>query len=110
MDMTTIPHKQRAVQLVGADRLQVNESKTVFEPGPHQVLTRVEVVGLCFSDLKLLKQFSDHARKTQVTGGIDAAALSGMPNYVPGNQPAVPDTKLSCASSRWPECRKVSCG
>ena len=90
METTTIPLKQRAVQLVGPDRLQVNEDKTVLAPGPHQVLGRVEVVGLCFSDLKLLKQFSGHARKSPVTGGIDPRALSEMPNYVPGDQPAVP--------------------
>lgn len=88
--MTIIPQKQRAVQLVGPDHLQINDAKAVFEPGPHQVLGRVEVVGLCFSDLKLLKQFSGHARKSPVTSGIDARALSEMPNYVPGNQPAVP--------------------
>ena len=87
---TTIPQKQRAVQLVGPDQLQVNETKPVFEPGPHQVLGRVEVVGLCFSDLKLLKQFSGHARKSAVTAGIDAKALLEMPNYVPGDKPVVP--------------------
>jgi threonine dehydrogenase-like Zn-dependent dehydrogenase len=90
MTATVIPEKQRAVQLVGPDRLQVNETKAVAEPGPHQILGRVEVVGLCFSDLKLLKQFSNHARKSPVTTGIDSKALSEMPNYVPGDQPVVP--------------------
>jgi threonine dehydrogenase-like Zn-dependent dehydrogenase len=90
MANATIPRTQRAVQLVGPDQLQVNEGKAVLEPGPHQVLGRVEVVGLCFSDLKLLKQFSGHARKSPVTSGIDSKALSEMPNYVPGDQPAVP--------------------
>jgi len=85
-----IPQKQRAVQLVGPDQLRVNESKPVFEPGPHQVLGRVEVVGLCFSDLKLLKQFSGHARKSEVASGIDPKALAEMPNYVPGEKPTVP--------------------
>jgi len=90
MATTTIPPNQRAVQLVGPDRLQVNEAKAVVEPGPHQILGRVEVVGLCFSDLKLLKQFSGHARKSPVTAGIDSKTLSEMPNYVPGDKPAVP--------------------
>jgi threonine dehydrogenase-like Zn-dependent dehydrogenase len=90
--MTTaiIPKKQRAVQLVGPDQLQLNESKDVLEPGPHQILGRVEVVGLCFSDLKLLKQFSGHARKSPVTMGIDLGALEEMSNYVPGDKPTVP--------------------
>jgi L-sorbose 1-phosphate reductase len=90
MTTNTIPEKQRAVQLIGPDQLQINESKAVFDPGPNQVLGRVEVVGLCFSDLKLLKQFSGHVRKSTVTAGIDSSALLEMPNYVPGDQPTVP--------------------
>jgi threonine dehydrogenase-like Zn-dependent dehydrogenase len=90
MPTTTILQKQRAVQLVGPDQLQINEAKAVFEPGPHQVLGRVEVVGLCYSDLKLLKQFSGHARKSSITAGIDQKALEQMPHYVPGGKPAVP--------------------
>ena len=90
MPTTSIPEKQRAVQLVGPDQLRVNEAKLVFTPGAHQVLCRVEVCGLCFSDLKLLKQFSGHARKSEITAGIDAAALAQMPHYVPGEKPAVP--------------------
>jgi threonine dehydrogenase-like Zn-dependent dehydrogenase len=88
--MPSIPHKQQAVQLVGPDQLLVNSEKPIVSPGPHQVLARVEAVGLCFSDLKLLKQFSKHARKSIVASGLDAKALSEMPNYVPGDKPAVP--------------------
>ena len=76
--------------MVGPDQLKLNESKPVFEPGPHQVLGRVEVVGLCFSDLKLLKQFSGHARKSPVVSGVDPQALAEMPNYVPDEKPTVP--------------------
>jgi threonine dehydrogenase-like Zn-dependent dehydrogenase len=90
MPTTTIPEKQRAVQLVAPDQLRVNDAKPVFQPGPHQVLCQVEVCGLCFSDLKLLKQFSGHARKSEITAGIDAAALAQMPHYVPGEKPVVP--------------------
>jgi len=78
------------VQLVGPDQLRLNESKPVTAPGPHQVLGRVEVVGLCFSDLKLLKQFSGHARKSPVASGIDPQTLAEMPNYVPDTKPTVP--------------------
>lgn len=88
--MNPIPQTQRAVQLVGPDQLKINEQKQVFQPGPHQVLCRVEVCGLCFSDLKLLKQFSGHARKSEVKAGIDQQALLEMPHYVPGDKPAVP--------------------
>ena len=88
--MTTIPQTQQAVQLVGPDQLQLNPSKPVFQPGAHQVLGKVEVVGLCFSDLKLLKQFSGHARKSAVASGVDVQTLAGMPHYVPGDQPTVP--------------------
>jgi threonine dehydrogenase-like Zn-dependent dehydrogenase len=90
MAANPIPKQQRAVQLFGPDQLRINEHKDVFEPGPHQVLGRVEVVGLCFSDLKLLKQFSGHARKSPVASGIDAGALAEMPNYVPNEKPTVP--------------------
>jgi threonine dehydrogenase-like Zn-dependent dehydrogenase len=90
MSTTTIPENQRAVQLVGPDQLRVNESKPVFEPGPHQILCRVEVCGLCFSDLKLLKQFSGHARKSEISSGIGKDALAQMPHYVPGDKPVVP--------------------
>jgi len=87
---TIIPEKQRAVQLVGPDQLRLNESKPVFQPGPHQVLCQVEVCGLCFSDLKLLKQFSSHARKSEVAAGLAPDILAQMPHYVPGEKPAVP--------------------
>jgi threonine dehydrogenase-like Zn-dependent dehydrogenase len=87
---TEIPQTQEAVQLIGPDQLQLNRSKPVFRPGPHQLLGRVEVTGLCFSDLKLLKQFSGHARKSPVAGGVDPQALAQMPHYVPGDKPTVP--------------------
>ena len=90
MPTAVIPKQQRAVQLVGPDQLRINETKAVLEPGPDQVLGRVEVVGLCFSDLKLLNQFSGHARKSSITAGIDPGFLREMPNYVPGDKPTVP--------------------
>jgi threonine dehydrogenase-like Zn-dependent dehydrogenase len=81
---------QYAVQLVGPDKLILNESKEVHMPGPHQILCRVEVVGLCFSDLKLLKQFSGHVRKSEIVSGIDLEILREIPSYVPGEAPTVP--------------------
>lgn len=86
----TVPKQQRAVQLVGPDSLRLNENKDVFPPGPYQVLGKVEVVGLCFSDLKLLKQFSGHVRKSEVATGIAKEILGEMPHYVPGEKPTVP--------------------
>lgn len=88
--MTAIPEKQRALQLVASDQLRIAEDKPVFQPGPRQVLCQVEVCGLCFSDLKLLKQFSGHARKSEIVSGIAPDALAQMPNYVPGEKPVVP--------------------
>ncbi len=86
----TIPAKQYAVQLVGPDQLILNTSKEVFRPGPHQVLARVEVVGLCFSDLKLLKQFTGHVRKGPVVAGLDLEILKEIPSYVPDEALTVP--------------------
>jgi threonine dehydrogenase-like Zn-dependent dehydrogenase len=88
--MTDHPETQHAVQLVGPDELAFNDSKPVPKPGPHQILCRVEVVGLCFSDLKLLKQFSSHVRKSEIVTGIDTEILKGVPSYVPGKAPTVP--------------------
>ena len=85
-----IPATQHAVQLVGPDELRLNTAKSVPRPGAHQVLCRVEVCGLCFSDLKLLKQFSAHARKSPVLSGVDAQVLEEIPAYVPGAAPTVP--------------------
>jgi threonine dehydrogenase-like Zn-dependent dehydrogenase len=81
---------QTAVQLIGPDQLQLNENKSVPLPGPHQILCKVEAVGLCFSDLKLLKQFSNHARKTEILDGIEQSILKEVPSYVPDSAPTVP--------------------
>jgi threonine dehydrogenase-like Zn-dependent dehydrogenase len=88
--MTDIPQTQYAVQLVGPDKLILNKSKGVPRPGRHQILCRVEAVGLCFSDLKLLKQFSSHVRKSEVVSGIDLNILKEIPSYVPGEAATIP--------------------
>jgi threonine dehydrogenase-like Zn-dependent dehydrogenase len=81
---------QNAVQLTGPNELALNKSKPIVPPGRHQVLCRVEAVGLCFSDLKLLRQFSAHPRKAAIVGGIDQAVLAEIPSYVPNGKPTVP--------------------
>lgn len=85
-----LPATQHAVQLTGPGHLRLNTAKPVPRPGPHEILMKVEAVGLCFSDLKLLKQFDQHARKSEVTAGVDAEALGRMQSYVPGSRPTVP--------------------
>ena len=85
-----LPAIQCAVQLTGPDRLQHTRSKPVPKPGPHEFLCKVDVVGLCFSDLKLLAQFSNHVRKTPVLSGAPEGLLESFPAYVPGDQPTVP--------------------
>lgn len=96
MTTATIPETQYAVQLVGPDTLRLNTVKSVPLPGPHEILVKVEAVGLCFSDLKLLKQFDKHARKTEIVGGIDPQILRGIQSYQPGNLPTVPGHELVC--------------
>ena len=88
--MVDLSKTQYAVQLVGPDELVLNKSKEVFAPGRHQILCRVEAVGLCFSDLKLLKQFSSHVRKSKIVSGIDLEILREIPSYVPGEAPTIP--------------------
>ena len=91
-----LPATQFAVQLVGPDRLVLNRRKAVVRPGPHQVLARIEAVGLCFSDLKLLKRFADHPRKGPVVSGLDPGVLAEIPSYVPGDLPTVPGHEAVC--------------
>ena len=85
-----IPEKQTAVQLVGPDKLVLNSNKSVHQPGPHQILARVEAVGLCFSDMKLLHAFTEHTRKGPVISGIDPEVLKEIPSYVPNESRTVP--------------------
>jgi len=85
-----IPEKQVAVQLVGPDELVLNEEKDVHKPGPHQILGKVESVGLCFSDMKLLHAFTGHPRKGPIIEGIDQEILKEIPSYVPNELPTVP--------------------
>lgn len=93
---TLIPATQHAVQLVGPGELKLNQTKPVPTPGPHEILAKVEAVGLCFSDLKLLKQFHDHVRKSEVVAGIEKSVLAGIQGYVPGKQPVVPGHEVVC--------------
>jgi threonine dehydrogenase-like Zn-dependent dehydrogenase len=88
--MTNLPKTQYAVQLIGSDELILNKSKDIHRPGSHQILCKIEACGLCFSDLKLLKQFSSHVRKGAIISGIDFEILKEIPSYVPGKEPAVP--------------------
>lgn len=84
-----LPSTQHAVQLVRANELRVNATKPVLGPVGTQILARVEATSLCFSDLKLLKQFSDHPRKSAVMPGL-VENLPDNPAYVPGELATVP--------------------
>jgi threonine dehydrogenase-like Zn-dependent dehydrogenase len=88
--MSALPSTQHAVQLVGPSQLKLNPAKAVTQPGPHEILLKIEACGLCFSDLKLLKQFNAHARKSDVIGGLAPDVLSGIQSYVPNEKPVVP--------------------
>ena len=92
--MENIPTKQRAVQLTGADELSFNPAKSIDMPNDYQILCKVEAVGLCFSDLKLLKQFSNHARKSKIVAGVDQAVLAEYPGYKTGKEPVVPGHEI----------------
>ena len=91
-----IPQTQCAIQLVGPDKLELNTKKEVYAPGPHQMIGKIDAVGLCFSDLKLLKQFDGHVRKSEVVSGIDTSILEELPSYQPGNNPTVPGHEVFC--------------
>ena len=91
-----IPSIQSAVQVFEPGLVGLNSRKSVLSPGPYQVLVRVETVGLCFSDLKLLKQFDKHPRKSQIISGIDNEILKEIPSYKPDLQPTVPGHETLC--------------
>src|SRR3972149_281967 len=91
-----IPVTQYAVELTGPDELCVNSHKQVYQPGPFGILAKVEAVGLCFSDLKLLKQFDSHARKSSIISGISKEMLDGISSYKPDRQPTVPGHEACC--------------
>jgi L-sorbose 1-phosphate reductase len=84
------------VQLVGPADLRLNPAKPVHRPGPHEILIRIEAVGLCFSDLKLLQQFSAHPRKAEIVGGLPPEVLQGIQSYVPNEKPTVPGHEVAC--------------
>lgn len=92
----SIPETQYAVQLVGPSQLRLNKEKEVYKPGPTQLLAKVEAVGLCFSDLKLLKQFTAHARKSEILSGLSKEVLAEIPSYAAGEKPTVPGHEAVC--------------
>jgi threonine dehydrogenase-like Zn-dependent dehydrogenase len=85
-----IPAAQHAIQFVDAGRIVHNRNKAVPQPGPYQILVRMEAVGICFSDTKLLHAFTSHPRKSEVLSGLDASVLAEIPSYAPGSLPTVP--------------------
>jgi threonine dehydrogenase-like Zn-dependent dehydrogenase len=89
-DERQIPVTQHAIQIVDAGRILHNREKAVPVPGPHQILVRMEAVGICFSDTKLLHAFTSHPRKGPVISGLDAEVLAEIPSYTPGRLPTVP--------------------
>jgi len=95
-DSAAIPQTQHALQLIGPSQLKLNTAKDVHLPGPHQILAKVEAVGLCFSDLKLLKQFAEHPRKSQVVSGVGPDVLDSLPSYAPDDKPTVPGHEVVC--------------
>jgi len=76
--------------------MKLRSDKNVPQPGPHQILVKVEAVGLCFSDMKLLKQFDQHPRKGTVTSGDENNLLKDFSGYKPEKLPTVPGHEAVC--------------
>jgi threonine dehydrogenase-like Zn-dependent dehydrogenase len=89
-DAPRIPATQHAIQIVDAGRTVHNRAKAVPVPGPYQILVKMEAVGICFSDTKLLHAFTSHPRKSEVLSGLAPEVLAEIPSYVPGALPVVP--------------------
>ncbi len=94
--MNELPKTQYAVQLIGPNELILNNRKEVYLPGPYQLVAKIEAVGLCFSDLKLLKQFSKHPRKGPIVSGISQDVLKEIPSYKINDEPIVPGHEAVC--------------
>ena len=84
-----IPEPQHAVQFVGPGEIVHNTSNPVHQPGPTQLLLKMEACGICFSDTKLLHAWINHPRKSECSG-LPADVLAEIPSYVPGTKPTVP--------------------
>lgn len=62
-----IPATQLAWQVFGAGLEKVGKEKEPVEvpvpqPGPDELLARVDAAGICFSDIKIIRQGGDHPR------------------------------------------------
>ncbi len=88
--MRMTPNRQYAVQLTGPDKLELNLNKPVHAPNDYQMLCQVEATGLCYSDLKLVKQFDKHVRKFEVVAPEYQSSLKEYPAYQPYRNPTVP--------------------
>lgn len=90
VSLESLPRTQHAIQFVGADELVHNTAKPMYDLGPTQLLLKVEAVGICFSDTKLLHAFDAHPRKSEVLSGLSAEELASIPSYRPGTEAVVP--------------------
>ena len=66
-DISDVPHSTVAWNVYGkgvenVGRSGLPEDVPVAAPGPDQLLVRVDAVGLCFSDVKLIRQGGDHPK------------------------------------------------
>jgi D-arabinose 1-dehydrogenase-like Zn-dependent alcohol dehydrogenase len=93
--MPSLPETQHAIQFTGPGTVVHNRAKPVPVPGPTQLVLKVEAVGICFSDTKLLHAFTAHPRKSEVLAGLDPAVLAQISSYVPGEAPVVPGHEVA---------------
>ena len=66
-DVSDVPSSTPAWNVYGkgiesVGRGGISEDVPVVAPGPDQLLVRVDAVGLCFSDVKLIRQGGEHAK------------------------------------------------
>jgi D-arabinose 1-dehydrogenase-like Zn-dependent alcohol dehydrogenase len=85
-----LPRTQHAIQFTGPNEVVHNTAKPVFRPGQYQLVLKVEAVGICFSDTKLLHAFTAHPRTSEVLSGVNRDVLAEIPSYTPGGLPLVP--------------------
>jgi threonine dehydrogenase-like Zn-dependent dehydrogenase len=74
---TTLTWRLRGAGMESFGRDGAPEEVTLPQPGPHEVLVRVDALGLCFSDVKLIGLGDKHAR----VYGRDLAADPVVPGH-----------------------------
>ena len=98
--MTDLPETERAIQLTGADRLELNTTKPIPDPGRRQVLAKVEAVGFVFPISSFSSNFPHTAGNRASRAACAPTRSRKCPITCPGTNRPCPAMRRSFASSK----------